>query len=64
MTKSKQGCEATLLKVLSETLVLLHPIIPFITEEIFEQSQKLQSNSTGKLISQPFPEANKGLIKY
>ena len=60
--KTKQGCEATLLKVLSETLVLLHPIIPFITEEIFEQSQKLQSNSTGKLISQPFPEPNKGLL--
>ena len=60
--KTKQGCEATLLKVLSETLVLLHPIIPFITEEIFEQSQKLQSNSTGKLISQPFPEPNKDLL--
>ena len=60
--KTKQGCEATLLKVLSETLVLLHPIIPFITEEIFEQSQKLQSNSTGKLISQPFPDPNKDLL--
>ncbi|MDG1344839.1 MAG: valine--tRNA ligase [Candidatus Thioglobus sp.] len=60
--KTKQGCEATLLNVLSETLVLLHPIIPFITEEIFEQSQKLQSNSTGKLISQPFPEPNKDLL--
>ena len=60
--KTKQGCEATLLNVLSETLVLLHPIIPFITEEIFEQSQKLQSNSTGKLISQPFPEPSKHLL--
>jgi len=60
--KTKQGCEATLLKVLSETLILLHPIIPFITEEIFEQSQKLQTNSTEKLISQPFPEPDKGLI--
>ena len=60
--KTKQGCEATLLKVLSETLVLLHPIIPFITEEIFEQSQKLQSNSTAKLISQAFPEPNKDLF--
>ena len=59
--KTKQGCEATLLKVLTETLVILHPIIPFITEEIFEQSQKLQSKSTGKLISQPFPELVKEL---
>jgi len=35
--ETRQGCEATLIKVLSETLTLLHPIIPFITEEIFEQ---------------------------
>ena len=61
-SKTKQGCEATLLKVLSETLVLLHPIIPFITEEIFEQSQKLQSSSDGKLISQAFPEPEEALF--
>ncbi|MDC1386615.1 valine--tRNA ligase [Candidatus Thioglobus sp.] len=60
--KTKQGCEATLLKVLSETLVLLHPIIPFITEEIFEQSQKLHSNSDEKLISQAFPEPEETLF--
>ena len=60
--KTKQGCEATLLKVLSETLVLLHPIIPFITEEIFEQSQKLHSNSDEKLISQAFPEPEEALF--
>jgi valyl-tRNA synthetase len=61
-SKTKQGCEATLLKVLSETLVLLHPIIPFITEEIFEQSQKLNSKSNEKLISQPFPEEEEALF--
>ena len=61
-SKTKQGCEATLLKVLSETLVLLHPIIPFITEEIFEQSQKLNSKSNEKLISQPFPEKEGALF--
>ncbi len=61
-SKTKQGCEATLLKVLSETLVLLHPIIPFITEEIFEQSQKLHSSSDEKLISQAFPEPEEALF--
>ena len=50
------------MKVLSETLILLHPIIPFITEEIFEQSQKLQSNSNEKLISKAFPEPEEGLF--
>lgn len=61
-SKTKEGCEATLVKVLSETLVLLHPIIPFITEEIFEQSQKLLSKPDDKLISQSFPEAEKEFI--
>ena len=60
--QTKEGCESTLIKVLTETLVLLHPIIPFITEEIFEQSQKILSKSHDKLISQPFPEPENHLI--
>ena len=50
------------LVLLNETLILLHPIIPFITEEIFEQSQKIQSQPNNKLISQSFPEAQKELF--
>ena len=61
-SQTKQGCESTLIKVLTETLVLLHPIIPFITEEIFEQSQKILSKSHDKLISQPFPEPQNELL--
>ena len=60
--QTKDGCELTLIKVLNETLVLLHPIIPFITEEIFEQAQKIQSKSHDKLISQPFPESQDELF--
>ena len=61
-SQTKEGCESTLIKVLTETLVLLHPIIPFITEEIFEQSQKILSKSHDKLISQPFPEMQNELV--
>ena len=60
--QTREGCESTLIKVLTETLALLHPIIPFITEEIFEQSQKILSKSHDKLISQPFPEPENHLI--
>ena len=59
---TKEGTQATLLKVLTETLILLHPIIPFITEEIFEQSQNLIDNSSERLISKPFPEPDKSLF--
>ena len=63
-SQTKEGCESTLIKVLTETLVLLHPIIPFITEEIFEQSQKILSKSHDKLISQPFPEMQNELVDH
>ena len=59
---TKKGTQATLLKVLTEILILLHPIIPFITEEIFEQSQKLIDSSSEKLISKKFPETDKALF--
>ena len=57
-----QDVEATLFTVLSEMLILLHPIIPFITEEIFEQCQGLINNSTERLISQSFPETDSSMI--
>ncbi|MEW6378029.1 MAG: valine--tRNA ligase [bacterium] len=36
-TRSKALAQAVLVKVLRDTLVLLHPIMPFITEEIWQQ---------------------------
>ena len=60
--ETRQGCEATLIKVLSETLTLLHPIIPFITEEIFEQCRSLNNDKSERLITKPYPEIDETLI--
>ena len=60
--KTRSGCEATLLKVLSEILTLLHPIIPFITEEIFEQCRIFNNDKSERLITKPFPEIDETLI--
>jgi valyl-tRNA synthetase len=60
--ETRSGCEATLIKVLSETLTLLHPIIPFITEEIFEQCRSLNNDKSERLITKPFPEIDQTLI--
>ena len=60
--ETRPGCEATLIKVLSETLTLLHPIIPFITEEIFEQCRSLNNVKSERLITKPFPEIDETLI--
>ena len=60
--ETRSGCEATLIKVLTETLTLLHPIIPFITEEIFEQCRSLNNDKSERLITKPFPEIDQTLI--
>ena len=60
--ETRSGCEATLIKVLSETLTLLHPIIPFITEEIFEQCRSLNDDRSERLITKPYPEIDQTLI--
>ena len=60
--ETRSGCEVTLIKVLSEILTLLHPIIPFITEEIFEQCRSLNNDKSERLITKPYPEVDETLI--
>jgi len=59
---TRAGTQTTLIKVLSETLTLLHPIIPFITEEIFEQCQSLTEGDSERLITTAYPEIDRDLI--
>lgn len=59
--KTKIGTQATLIKVLNEILILLHPIIPFITEEIFKQCNVIDHNSIS-LMTQPCPKVENNLI--
>jgi len=59
---TRGGTQATLIKVLSEILTLLHPIIPFITEEIFEQCQSLTEGGSERLITTAYPEIDQDLI--
>lgn len=46
--------EELLLEVLKQILLLLHPIMPFVTEEIWQVLGKSQ----GSLMRQPYPESN------
>lgn len=59
---TKAGTQATLIKVLDEMITLLHPIIPFITEEIYEQCQTLLGNKEKSLMTQAYPEVENSLI--
>lgn len=63
---TKQACQATLIEVLEEVLRLLHPITPFITEELWQKvslvaGTRLESEDTSISI-QPYPTAEPTLI--
>lgn len=59
---TKAGTKATLIKVLNEIVGLLHPIIPFITEEIFEQCSAILGKDKSSLMSESYPEVDTQLI--
>lgn len=58
----KRGTRRTLVRVLETTLRLLHPIMPYITEEIWQKIGGLAGKSGETIMTQPFPVANDSKI--
>jgi len=54
----QRGTRQTLLEVLEILLRLMHPLMPFITEEIWLEVSKRSGNHGDTIMSQPFPLAN------
>ena len=59
---TKAGTQATLIKVLDEIVTLLHPIIPFITEEIFAGFNHLTNDNNESLMTKSYPQVDDDLI--
>ncbi|MDX1902043.1 MAG: valine--tRNA ligase [Gammaproteobacteria bacterium] len=57
-----RGTRHTLLKVLADILHLLHPITPFITEEIWQRVAPLAGEKAGTLMLNAWPKVNTTLI--
>lgn len=58
----KRGTRRTLIHVLDQSLRLLHPIIPFITEEIWQRMIKLTSETAETLMLCPYPHVEAQFI--
>ncbi|MCL2669165.1 MAG: valine--tRNA ligase [Syntrophaceae bacterium] len=54
----RQAAQRTLQTVLKESLLLLHPFMPFLTEEIWQTL----ANDGSSIMVTPFPEVNDGRI--
>ena len=63
---TRQACQATLIEVLEEVLRLLHPITPFITEELWQKVSLVagtrKDDEDTSVSIQPYPVANDDLI--
>ena len=60
--ESLRGTRRTLIRVFETLLRLLHPLIPFITEEIWQRVAPLAGRSGQTIMLQPYPVANKEKI--
>ena len=54
----KRGTQRTLIEVLESLLRLLHPLMPFITEEIWQQVAPRANVKGDTIMLQPFPEVD------
>ena len=58
----KRGTRRTLINVLSRILKLLHPIMPFITEAIWQRMTKLTSENSETIMLSKYPQIEEHFI--
>ena len=56
--EEQRGTRRTLVRVLETSLRLLHPLMPFLTEDIWQRVAPLAGINDGLLMHQPYPQAD------
>ena len=62
LSAMKRGTRHTLIHVLDQILKLLHPLMPFITEEIWQRTIKVMGENGETLMLSPYPRVDQKLI--
>ena len=62
LSAMKRGTRHTLIHVLDQILKLLHPLMPFITEEIWQRTIKAIGESNETIMLSQYPQEDKKLI--
>jgi valyl-tRNA synthetase len=61
-TPAQRGTRRTLVRVLETLLRLLHPLMPFVTEDIWQRVAKLAGKSGPTVMTQPWPVADRSKV--
>lgn len=62
LSAMKRGTQNTLIQVLDSILKLLHPLMPFITEEIWQRTSKLTNENEASIMLSTYPQVDNSLI--
>lgn len=62
LSAMKRGTRRTLIHVLDHILKLLHPLMPFITEEIWQRTTKFANENGSSIMLSSYPQVNEELV--
>jgi valyl-tRNA synthetase len=62
LTAMKRGTQKTLIHVLDQILKLLHPLMPFITEEVWQRTSKLTNENEASIMLSAYPQVDTAFI--